>query len=243
MHHEHRPGQVRQGALRILHGEVRQRLLGQDVPLAGVGIVIHQARQPVLGELIELLGGEDLLPQDRLRPHDGAHEHRRAHMLGPRQERRRRPETVGVDHLPGEAQAGQPAGGRPQVLGLARQRDDVVVGLAQTREVQVERGQTRLAVAGTDPVQAPALAVTVGEEVVRQQDHALRSRLWGLGVLRRRRNLQIDRGGSGRQLEGAGQGDPAWGIDADVVHGVNLRQKIGVSMGDASVVLPIALRA
>ena len=86
-------------------------------------------------------------------------------------------------------------------------------------------------------------AVPVGEEVVRQQDHALRSRLWGLGVLRRRRNLQIDGGGSGRQLEGAGQGDPAWGIDADVVHGVNLRQKIGVSMGDASVVLPIALRA
>ena len=197
----------------------------------------------MLGELVELLGGEDLLPQDRLRAHDGTHEHGRAHLLGAGQERGRCPEAVGVDHLTGEAQSREPAGGRPQVLGLARQGDDVVVGLAQTGEVQAERGQARLAVAGADPVQAAVLAVAVGEEVVRQQDHALGPRLPGLGVVWRRGNLQIDRSGPGGQAQGAGQGDPARGIDTDVAHGVNLRQKIGAVMGIVGVVVPIALPA
>ena len=113
----------------------------------------------------------------------------------------------------------------------------------RARSAAVARGQARLAVAGADPVQAAVLAVAVGEEVVRQQDHALGPRLRGLGVVGRRGNLQIDRSGPGGQEKGAGQSDPARGADTDVAHGVNLRQKIGTVMGLMGGVVPIALPA
>ena len=85
--------------------------------------------------------------------------------------------------------------------------------------------------------------MAVGEEVVRQQNHALGARLRGLSILLRRGNLQIDWGGPGGKAESTGQGDSARGIDTDVAHGVNLRQKIGAVMGLMGVVVPIALAA
>ena len=227
-----------------LQRHVREGLLGQDVPPAGVGVVVHEPGQAVAVELIELVGGEDVLPQDRLRAHDGAHEHRRAHGLGPGQEGGGRPEAVGVHAQARVAEAGEPVGGGLEVLDLPGEGDDVVVRAAQAGEVELQGGEALAAVMLGQAVESPGHAVAVGEEAVGQEDRRLAARgdggAAGHALLQ---GLDVEGRGALGQHERSGQSDAPGCIYADLGHGPNLGQAPGRDRGVGGGVVPIALPA
>src|SRR5690606_28997687 len=182
---------------RIDEGVVGQRLFGDDGVLAGRALVVVRDAGVTVGlQVVELVGGEDVLPRVRHRAEQRPGQHHGDDVARTGPQRRQGAEGMGVQDLLLEALLGQPGRCGPQVLDLARCRDDVVAGRAAAGEVDLQRRVAGLAVRGGEDVE-PARGVPVREEPVREQD----------------------RRGRRARLERARQRDATRGRDLNLGHG------------------------